>query len=234
MKNLKNLIFAALICVSPLSAQAGSGVGSIAGTGGASEMTQLMNNAELISIYAGEMQQLQQQIQMYTNMYQNTVGLPLQAWSSVESQLRGIIQLVNSTKNVVNMSDNAMSQIEQQFGNGNLLDNYQNRMTDWNRGLTSQIGTVLTQYGQQANRFTTTQSALEQIQNASQSATGRMQVMQAGNQIAGMMVNQLMDLQTTIMSAESARLNHIAIQEARLQQDRLRQERFVGKAQVRY
>lgn len=228
MKKIIAAMFAGLLIAS-VPAKAGGGM-----TGGATEPTQIMNNIELISIYASEMQQLQQQMQMYSNMYQNTAGLPLQAWGPVSSHLRNLINTINSVKGVVTSTDNAMSQIEQQFGNGNLLDNYQGRMSDWNRGLNNQIGAVLTQHGQQANRFTTTQSALEQIQAASQSATGRMQVMQAGNQISGLMVNQLMDLQTTIMSAEQARLNHIAIQENRLEQDRLRQQKFIRKAQGAY
>jgi conjugal transfer/entry exclusion protein len=61
-----------------------------------------------------------------------------------------------------------------------------------------------------------------------------MQVMQAGNQISGLMVNQLMDLQATIMSAEQVRLNHVAVQENRLEQDRLRQQKFIRKAQGVY
>jgi len=51
------------------SAHAGGG-----GFVGAMESTQWMNNAELVNIYSSNLQQLQQQIQMYQNMYQTRWG----------------------------------------------------------------------------------------------------------------------------------------------------------------
>lgn len=226
----KTLAVSMLVFSFSLPATAGGG----GFTGGSTELTQMMNNVELVSIYSSEIQQLQQQMQMYANMYQNTVGLPMQAWGSVESQLRGLVNAVSSVQGVVGMTENALAQIEQQFGNGTLMDRYENRLADWRKGLNNTIGSVLGQYGLQAARFSTTQGALAQIQAASQSATGRMQVLQAGNQISGLMVNQLMDLQSTIMAAEQARLNHIAIQESEKQQNRLRQLEFLRKAEGKW
>ena len=55
------------------SAHAGGG-----GFVGAMESTQWLNNAELVNIYSSNLEQLQQQIQMYQNMYQNTLGIPIQ------------------------------------------------------------------------------------------------------------------------------------------------------------
>lgn len=127
-----------------------------------------------------------------------------------------------------------MTQIEGFYGNGSIFDNYESRLTDWNAGTRSQIAAALNHFGIQAGRFASTQSALQQIQNASQSATGRMQVLQAGNQIAGLMVNQIQDLHATVMAAEQARLNYVAAQNARDEQDRLRQQRWLGKAKGKY
>lgn len=229
---MKNIITICLASIVFAGAPAKAGGGG--GFAGATEPTQMMNNIELVSIYASEIQQLQQQMQMYANLYQNTIGLPLQVWGSVESQLRGLINTVSSVQGVVGMTENALAQIEQQYGNGSLMDNYENRLSDWRKGLNNTIGSVLGQYGLQAARFSTTQGALAQIQAASQSATGRMQVLQAGNQLSGLMVNQIMELQSTIMSAEQARLNHIAIQENEKQQNRLRQLEFLRKAEGKW
>jgi P-type conjugative transfer protein TrbJ len=81
----------------------------------------------------------------------------------------------------------------------------------------------------QAQDFQTQQQALQQIQNASQSATGRMQVMQAGNQISGMLVNQLQGLQQTIMTNGQVEMNAIGAKNAQdLQKNQINQSFLNG------
>lgn len=220
--------FAALLFLASAPGRAGGG----GGFAGALESTQLMNNAELVSIYASEVEQLAQQLQMYLNMVQNTVNLPIQMWSGIEGQLTSLVNAVASVNGVVNATENAMTAIEQQFGNGNLLDNYEQKLRSWQTGLNNQIGSALSNMGLNANQFQTRQQALAAIQAASQTATGRMQVLQAGNQIAGLMVNELQSLHGTIISAEQARLAALAVQENREAQEREAFSRFM-KAPVR-
>ena len=68
------------------SAHAGGG-----GFVGAMESTQWLNNAELVDIYSSNLEQLQQQIQMYQNMYQNTLGIPIQAWNGIAARLTSLV-----------------------------------------------------------------------------------------------------------------------------------------------
>lgn len=195
--------------VAPLSpAHAASG-----GLLGAMESTQWMNNAELVSIYGSNLEQLQQEIQMYQNMYQNTLGIPIQAWSGIASRLTSLVSTIQNTQGIVNATVNSINEMQTTYGNGQLLSSQQQNLVNWNKGLNNQIGAALQQLGYNANQFTTTQSALSQIQTASQSAAGRLQAIQAGNQIAGMMVNETQALHATIIAAEQARLNAIAKQE---------------------
>lgn len=204
------------------NAHAGGGM-----TGGALETTQILNNVELVSIYATEIEQVARQLQMVQNMVQNTNQLPIQMWSSVENQLASLVNAITSVNGVVNATENAMAMTEQQFGNGGLLDNYEHRLQGWNQGVNNQIGTALRNMGLNAGQFQTRQQALAQIQAASQSATGRMQVLQAGNQIAGLMVNEMQSLHGTIISAEQARLNAIAVEANRKNQERQALRKFL-------
>jgi P-type conjugative transfer protein TrbJ len=210
-----------LVLASMPAAHAGGG-----GFAGAMESTQLMNNAELVSIYANNIEQLQQQIQMYLNMYQNTLGIPIQAWNSIVSRLNSLVSTIQNTQGIVNATVNAISNMQTTFGNGNLLSNQQQNLVNWNKGLNNQIGAALQQLGYNANNFSTTQSALQQIQLASQSAAGRLQAIQAGNQIAGILVNETQALHGTIIAAEQARLNAIAKQENEKYQDELLYRNF--------
>lgn len=214
---------AAMLITAMLSANADAG----AMTGGATEITQILNNVELVSIYATEIEQVARQLQMVQNMVQNTNQLPIQMWSGVENQLASLVNAITSVKGVVNATENAMAMTEQQFGNGGLLDNYEHRLRGWNQGVNNQIGTALRNMGLNAGQFQTRQQALAQIQAASQSATGRMQVLQAGNQIAGLMVNEMQSLHGTMISAEQARLNAIAVEANRQNQERERYKQWL-------
>jgi P-type conjugative transfer protein TrbJ len=203
------------------SAHAGGG-----GFVGAMESTQWLNNAELVDIYSSNLEQLQQQIQMYQNMYQNTLGIPIQAWSGIAGRLTSLVSTIQNTQGIVNATVNSITDMQTTYGNGNLLSNQQQNLMNWNKGLNNQIGAALQQLGLNANNFSTTQSALQQIQLASQTAAGRLQAIQAGNQIAGMMVNETQALHGTIIAAEQARLNAIAKQENEKYQDELLYRNF--------
>jgi len=215
------VVAAALVFASIPSAYAGGG-----GFVGAMESTQWLNNAELVNVYASNLEQLQQQIQMYQNMYQNTLGIPIQAWNGIAARLTSLVGTIQNTQGIVNATVNSITNMQTAFGNGNLLSNHQQNLVNWSKGLNNQIGAALQQLGLNANNFSTTQSALQQIQLASQTAAGRLQAIQAGNQIAGMMVNETQALHGTIIAAEQARLNAIAKQENEKYQDELLYRNF--------
>jgi P-type conjugative transfer protein TrbJ len=172
------------------------------------------------------LEQLQQQIQMYQNMYQNTLGIPIQAWSGIAARLTSLVSTIQNTQGIVNATVNSITNMQTAYGNGNLLSNHQQNLVNWNKGLNNQIGAALQQLGLNANNFSTTQSALQQIQLASQTAAGRLQAIQAGNQIAGMMVNETQALHSTIIAAEQARLNAVAKQENEKYQDEILYRNF--------
>lgn len=223
---LKKLLSSATISVACVlafipTAHAGGG-----GFVGAMESTQWMNNAELVNVYSSNLQQLQQQIQMYQNLYQNTLGIPIQAWNGIVGRLTSLVSTIQNTQGIVNATVNSISNMQTTFGNGNLLSNHQQNLVNWNKGLNNQIGAALQQLGYNANNFSSTQSALAQIQSASQTAAGRLQAIQAGNQIAGIMVNETQALHGTIIAAEQARLNAVAKQENEKYQDELLYRNF--------
>ena len=215
------VVAAALVFASIPSAYAGGG-----GFVGAMESTQWLNNAELVNVYASNLEQLQQQIQMYQNMYQNTLGIPIQAWNGIAARLTSLVGTIQNTQGIVNATVKSIINMQTAFGNGNLLSNHQQNLVNWSKGLNNQIGAALQQLGLNANNFSTTQSALQQILLASQTASGRLQAIQAGNQIAGMMVNETQALHSTIIAAEQARLNAVAKQENEKYQDELLYRNF--------
>jgi len=220
---LKKCILA-LAAIATLGAAPAHATGMIAG---ATFPEQIVQELTLVEQYATQAQQLQAQFQMVYNQAMNLKNLPTQMWPNVSGQLQSLVNLIGQAQGLTYAAQNTAAGVQQQYGvNG---QDYQTNLSQWNGNLTSQIQQALNSFGLQAQDFQTQQQALQQIQNASQSATGRMQVMQAGNQIAGLMVNQLQGLQQTIMTNGQVQMNAIGAKNAQdLQKNQINQSFLNG------
>lgn len=221
--NLKKSTLA-LAAIAALASTPAHATGMIAG---ATFPEQIVQELTLVEQYATQAQQLQAQFQMVYNQAMNLKNLPTQMWPNVSGQLQSLVNLIGQAQGLTYAAQNTAAGVQQQYGvNG---QDYQTNLSQWNGNLTSQIQQALNSFGLQAQDFQTQQQALQQIQNASQSATGRMQVMQAGNQIAGLMVNQLQGLQQTIMTNGQVQMNAIGAKNAQdLQKNQINQSFLNG------
>lgn len=216
-------IAAALSTAAPVKAGGGGGFA------GATEVTQLLNNAELLALYAEEVQQSMHQLQQLQNLVQNTQQLPIQMWQSVVTPITDMITAIENTQAVVRATSNAVNQMGERFGDSRTIMRAANEMHTWNRDLNNSIGAALRQAGINIQGVPSRQAALQAMQAASQSAQGRKQVLQAGNQIAGMVVNELQLMHGTIVAVEQARLNAIAVETNQDNESRLRVRKFLGE-----
>lgn len=204
-----------------ISAHANAGGAATAVVGGATLPEQLVQSITLADQLAKQAMMVQQQIQMLTNQALNLQNLPQQFWPNVASQLTQLIQINRQARGLsYGMTDVAAS-MRQQYGDpGQTLTGVEQRYKDWNDNSNSQLVSTLQSYGYQADNFASEQDALAQVQAASQSATGRMQALQAGNQIAAMQVNQTQMLRSTVMQGNQAMLNIAGNKANKEQQDR--------------
>ena len=226
---IKKLIAACLAALVFASAPAFSCCGD------ASLGEQIVQQMTLLDQYSTQADQLQQQIAMLQNAYANSIDLPIQAWASAQSHLNELTGLLQNTQGITYASQNILGQVQRQYGDGGtLLPNYGQQLSTWNQNMMAQISSVLQQYNIQTNNATAAQNALQQIMNASQTAQGRMQVLQAGNQIAGIAVNELHNLQQIVMTGNQAQLNYLANKSAQEQQDRMKAQQFLRKAEGHY
>ncbi|MBU2827818.1 MULTISPECIES: P-type conjugative transfer protein TrbJ [Acidithiobacillus] len=193
------LISAIAFALSPAFAFAGTL------TGGATFPEQIVQEVTEVQQLAQQAQQVQEQIQMVYQQAMNLKNLPTQMWSSVSGDLNNLVNIAGQAQGLSYASQNIASQFTQTYPAASSIgNNYGQQMQTWTTDTNGQIQSMLAQNHLQANQFASQQSALQAIQNASQSAGGRMQVLQAGNQIAGMEVNQIQQLQQEIMAGNSA------------------------------
>ena len=175
---------------------------------GATFPEQIVQELTLVEQYAQQAQQLQAQFQMVYNQARNLEGIPSQMWPNVSAPLQNLVQLVGNAQGLNYAAQNTVAAVQQQYGTPNApLSNYSQSLQQWTDNQDHQTAAVLQQYGLHAADFQTTQAALQSIETASQTASGRMQVLQAGNQISGLMVNQLQSLQSDIQAGNQVLMN---------------------------
>lgn len=205
MHKIFAILMAAMLAIHT-PAKAGGGM-----TGGATEWTQLANNVELIGIYSEQVAAVQQQIQQYQNMVQNTLGLSQQMWPSALVQISDLVDTIRSVDGAANASANALQDFARQYQHIESMTAAQ-AIQRWRTGVQQQIAQSLRTSGIAADSMRDNQAVLAQIQAASQTAQGRMQVLQAGNQISGLMVNEIQSLHMTTIAAQQAQSNYLATQ----------------------
>lgn len=197
------------IAALPASAFAGGG-GMFAG---ATLPEQIIQEATSVEQLARQAQEVQQQIQMVINQVKNLESIPEQLWASAKGDIQQLVQVAAQAQGVNYATQNTYGQFNQIYGQNGippLSASYTQSLQNWTTDTQSQIQSMLQQYHLNASQFQTEQGALQGIENASQSATGRMQVLQAANQIAGMEVNQIQQLQQDVMAGNSAMGSYIA------------------------
>lgn len=202
---------------------------------GATFPQQIVQEMTLVQQYTTQAQQLQQQFQMVTNQARNLQSIPVQLCPNISGDLSDLVNLVGNAEGLSYASSNTLAQVSAQYGSpSSILPNYDTALQNWTSNLNNQVASVLQQYGLQATNFQNTQQALASIENCSNNAAGRMGVLQAGNRISGLLVNQIGALQSTIMAGNQAELNYIDSKTNREQQNHNATTNFVAPAQGDY
>lgn len=192
-------------------------------------LEQITEEGTFVQQLAREASQLQEQIQMVANQARNLRSLSRQRWGSVQGDVTQLIQLAAQAQGVGYASQNIVGLFRQIYGahTGTIPPHYLRTLQGWTADTNSQIQATLAQYHLDAGRFGTTQGALQGVEDASQSASGRMQVLEAANQISGLEVNQLEQLREETMAGNSAMLSYVAKRNNENQQDRNLERRWI-------
>jgi P-type conjugative transfer protein TrbJ len=198
--------------------------GSVAGNGGATEVTQILNNVELVNQSAQmyqEVQQTLQQVQMMQQQLKNLISAPQQLWGQAQQDLIQLTQLVSQTTAISYAAANIDQQFRQAFpgfaqtaGNTNFGAKYKDLMGKAMDGLNSALQAA----GMNVKQFDTERNAIVQIQGISAGSQGALQAMQAGNMIASQTVDQLQKLRQLLATQTLAQSNYLGMQ-AQMQAD---------------
>lgn len=210
---LRNAVVGLVLAVSPGAAFAG------AATGGATEWTQLLNNAQLLEQsgqgveqianqaqqISHQVTQIQNQLDQYRTMLQNLEKFDERVWGKAQDDLdslrkltqqgEGIAFSMGSLDDTLKLRFPSFSEFADGVGKGQDFSQAYERWSQTNRDT---IGGTLAQAGLTAKQFDNEQSTMRQLQEQSQSAVGQMQALQVGHSIASQQVDQMQKLRGLI------------------------------------
>ncbi|MBM7327369.1 P-type conjugative transfer protein TrbJ [Agrobacterium sp. S2] len=184
-------------------------------TGQATEWTQLANNAELISLVGKSAEQvnnqitqisqlaeqIQNQLNIYKNMLQNTALLPGHIWGQVENDLKNLQAVVAQGQGVAFSMGNVDDVLRQRFQSfsemkSNLPDgtSFSTTYQTWSDTNRDTIAGTLKAANLTADQFSSEESTMASLRSMSESADGQMKALQVGHQIAAQQVAQMQKL----------------------------------------
>jgi P-type conjugative transfer protein TrbJ len=132
---------------------------------------------------------------------------------AIKQALGSLVKTIAQAQGVSYTFQNVAQSVADTYGDpGKQITNLSQQVANWTADTNSQIAAVLQQYQLNANDFQTQQDALSAIQKKSQTASGTMDLIQAGNQIGGMMVTQIQKLQSDIQAGNQLIANRIGQQ----------------------
>jgi P-type conjugative transfer protein TrbJ len=201
--------------------------GSVAGTGGSTEVTQILNNGQLVE-QTSEMydqtvklrDQLRRQTDMVNDMKTQGKKLTAHEWGTTQSDLQRLAQIVREGEAIAYSSANVDALYREKYkGYSNYArekngtsQTYSDQYSDWSRSNMDSIVGSMKAAGLQQDQFANEEQTMQKLRQMGQTAQGRMEAIQVGNQIAAQQVGQLQKLRSLLMSQMQMQASYMAFQ----------------------
>lgn len=163
---------------------------------------------------ATQLQSYQLQLQQYANMITNTVALPSQVWATVQSDIMQVRNLSNAASLLSGNSGSIIARLQSVSAYANQVGNLANipgQFSIWQQTIGNNLNTMGRTLGLQQSQQQNDAAIIAALQQHSQTATGQMQAIQAGNELAGANAAQLAHIQATLMATAQMQANGMAV-----------------------
>jgi P-type conjugative transfer protein TrbJ len=177
-------------------------------------VTQLLQYAKDAQSMATQLQQYQTQLQQYTNMVTNTVALPQEVWSSVQSDIMRVQALSNASSLLSGDSGSLIARLQNASSYANQvgsLATIPSQITGYQQTIGNNLSTMGKTLGLQQGQEASNAALLASLQQHSQSAAGQMQAIQAGNELAHQQATQLLQVQATLSGTAQMQATQMAV-----------------------
>jgi len=198
----------------------------------ATEYTQLLNYAQLVGQLEKQVMMVENQLNMIANMERNGLTITNQLFGTVVTDITNLNQIVKTGQALSYTMSNMDGEFRLRFPGYTPTTNYGESYRTWSQtSLDSTLG-ALKAAGLQNSQFDSDEALLKTLQRQSQSAVGREQSLEVGNEIAENQAEQLMKLRQLMMAdmqSKAAYQGSIVQAEASKQAN---SDQFFGQTQV--
>lgn len=210
---------------------------------GATEMTQLMNNVQLMASHAEYVNQTATQIQQYQAMLKNLTQMTPsrlldqaaqklwidQKMAKTFNNLRRIVVAGQSTSYTLANIDHQFRTLHPGYSGAAGNFDFQRSYRDWSDNTLDSVKNALALVSAHADDFATEGDMMNELSNKSQTAQGQLQVLQAGNAVGMQMIGQLQKLRQLQMAQMQSQNAFTAAQQSENDSKKAGLERIFGK-----
>lgn len=190
--------------------------------------------ADAAADYAQQAQQLQTQIRQYEDMVKQGLSLGDPRFDSLQSTLNDLASLYSSGKSLAHSVGNLDERFRENFRGyedylaslGMSENTLPDRYRKWSEEGFDNARLAMTAAGIQTSAFATEEASLQQLVQRSSTAAGRLQAIQAGNEIAAQQVQQMQKMREMLASQITLQSNWVAQQTERAAVDDAFRETF--------
>ena len=182
----------------------------------ATEVTQILNHAQLVLAYIRQGLQLETEIAMLANMLRNTKNLSPQTFGRIQADINALAQIVQGGQALAYSLGNLDQLFRKTYpGYSTNPTVYYSNYQSWSQtSLDTTLG-ALRAAGLQSQQMQSEQAVVNSLESMSKTADGQMQALNVLGQISDQQVQQLMKLRELMMADMSSKQ---AYQAAMIQQ----------------
>lgn len=203
---------------------------------------QMFEYAEQVNTALNTAEQLQTQIQQYQNMVTQGTGLPSSMFGSIAADLKSVVNIYQRSQALGRQIENMDAQFNAAFpGFESYLQQVANsaeapirdRYKEWSEQGRDNAKAAMEAANLNTSTFQSEDALLNRMVARSQTAAGRMQAIQAGNEIASQNVQQLQKLRDLVATQINMQGNYIAQQGDRKAASEAAEQQFESRESKR-
>jgi P-type conjugative transfer protein TrbJ len=172
----------------------------------ATEVTQLLNHAQLVLSYIRQGTQLANELNMYADMLKNSKNLSGHTFGAITADLNALASVVQGGQALAYSLGNLDARFRATYpGYGPTSANYYAQYHNWSQtSLDTTLG-VLRAAGLQGQQLSSEQSIISALQGSISGTNGRLEAMQAAGDVAEQQVEQLQKLRELMIADMSSK-----------------------------
>lgn len=171
------------------------------------EWTQIMNNIQLVQSYSEQIRQTLNQVKMINDQIKNTKALANGEWGNTFDQIERLSALARHGQSIAYSASDLTAEMDRRYKGYQHWQreispqDYENHYQQLSQSMGDSAGAALKVANGIYNQRNEDERVLNRIESRSQSATGRMEAIQAGNELSAQIIRQLQKIET-LLSAQ--------------------------------